>query len=110
MRQRDIDRKLFGVGHYEVIAARFRHALEPYMQQKDALALMDGKVDNDTVIAMSIRSALVVLAVDFAKRLQADNSDFDPVKFLDRCSANPEMYPLSELWDIAKENDESLPA
>jgi len=103
VRQRDIDRKLFNVGHYEIIAARFRNALEPYMQPQNFTEV----VDTDTVIAVSVRSAIVVLAVDFAKRLQADNADFDPVRFLDRCSPNTELYPLGELWEIA---DESLPA
>jgi hypothetical protein len=102
VRQSDIDRKMFHKGHYEVIAGRFRKALEPYMSDE---VTNNEAVDTDTIILMSVRSALVVLAVEFAKRLQADNSDFIPEMFLNRCSPNPEKYPLGELWEVA--SDES---
>ena len=87
MRQSDIDRKMFHKGHYEVIAGRFRKALEPYMSDM-------AYTERDR----AVRGALVNLAIDFTTRLQADNSDFIPEMFLNRCSPNPEKYPLGDLW------------
>lgn len=98
MRQADIDRKMFHKGHYEVIAGRFRKALEPYM------SVDEYETEVVKVSLMTARAALVELAVSFAIRLQADNSDFDPVLFLNRCSFNAERYPLGELWPIAEED------
>lgn len=45
------------------------------------------------------------IALDLAYALKEDNKAFDPIKFLDACSPDPEVYPLSELWD--GDNDES---
>jgi hypothetical protein len=48
--------------------------------------------------------ALVKLALSLAKRFQDeregyDGFKFDPLRFLDACSPDPELYPLSELWE-----------
>ena len=43
--------------------------------------------------------ALVKLALRFARRFQEDNEYFDPLKFLDACSPDTDLYPLSELWE-----------
>jgi hypothetical protein len=98
MREYDINRKMFHKGHYEVIAKRLRTAMEPYLTTTPADTLVE---------VMSVRTALVELALDFAVRLQADNEDFKPDLFLNRCSPNAEIYPLSELWAerIARESD-----
>ncbi len=45
------------------------------------------------------RAVLTTLALNLAKRFQADNPRFDPLKFLDECSPNTDLYPLSELWE-----------
>jgi hypothetical protein len=44
-------------------------------------------------------AALVNLALSFAKRFKEDNPKFDPLKFLDACSPDPDIYPISELWE-----------
>jgi len=92
MRERDINRKLFHKGHYEIIAGRFRRALEPYMGLSELSEHSQGQF-------LHARVALVDLALEFAYRLQADNEDFDPLIFLRRCSPNPTEFPLEELWD-----------
>lgn len=105
MRERDINAKKFHKGHYEIIAARFREALEPYMgQESNATLLSPDFVDTKTEM-LAVRSAIVNLAIDFARRLQADNDLFEPVIFLDRCSPNVVLYPLGELWEVAQGDD-----
>lgn len=94
MRERDINRKLFHRGHYEVVAGRFRHALEPMLS---ATATTDDEYLKEYRLAQS--SAITNLAIDMALRFQADNEDFDPTVFLTRCSPDPEKWPLAELWE-----------
>jgi hypothetical protein len=94
VRERDINAKKFHRGHYEVIAARFRNALEPYMSDEEY-----------TVEERAVRAAIVNLAISFAERLQADNEDFEPETFLNRCSPNAELYPMGDLWEVAQGND-----
>lgn len=85
MRKSDINAKKFHRGHYEIIAARFREALTPYLG-KDS--------DHD----IGAKNALINLALSMAVRFQADSEDFDALIFLDRCSPDDQVYPLSELW------------
>lgn len=98
MRERDINRKMFHTGHYEVIAKQFRTALETHTSDLENERQHN---QNPEVLRMisSARNALVTLALSLAKRLALDNDEFDPIKFLDRVSPNPDVYPLSELWD-----------
>jgi len=97
MRERDINRQMFHAGHYNVIAGRLRRGLEPYFNAKVELEGMEKGF-------LLTRTALVNLCLEFAYRLQADNEDFDPIRFLKMCSPNEEMYPLHELWDIDNYN------
>ena len=90
MRSRDVNRKMFHAGHYNVIANRFREQLTP---------LLEAHASEDSEIIMAARGALIELALALAKRFALDNDEFDPVIFLDRCSPDPYLYPLSELWD-----------
>ena len=97
MRERDVNRKLFNAGHYNIIAGRLKRALEPYM-------LISKSGMEDDARMLHVRVALVDLCLEFAYRLQADSEDFDPIIFLTRCSPNPEEYPLAELWNIDNYN------
>lgn len=97
MRERDLNRKMFHRGHYEVIAARIREQLEPILKAEHFFD--DYAQYNEQVEKSRLQSgALINLAISLAKRLQLDNEEFDPVIFLNRCSPDPEQYPLSELW------------
>lgn len=49
-------------------------------------------------IAHAMRHSLTYLALDLAKHYWEDNDRFDPLKFLDACSPDPDQLPLSELW------------
>jgi hypothetical protein len=48
---------------------------------------------------MADRALLSALALNLCKRFQKDNPRFDPIKFLEACSPNLDLYPLQELWD-----------
>lgn len=43
-------------------------------------------------------NTLADLALAFAKRFTEDEG-FDPVTWLDKCSPDTDLYPLSELWE-----------
>lgn len=49
-------------------------------------------------IAKAARGVLIRLAMRFAMRFMNDDPNFNAFIFLDRCSPNPELYPISELW------------
>lgn len=49
-------------------------------------------------LATGARRNTEYIALAFAKRFQ-DEEGFDPMKFLDQCSPDPEQYPISELWE-----------
>jgi hypothetical protein len=81
MRQSDVNRKLFSAGHYNIIAKKFRESLESCMEIPEA------------------RVAVSTLAYNLAIRLQADNIDFDGVRFLTACTPDPVRLNLAEMWD-----------
>jgi hypothetical protein len=105
-RPQDVNRQLFHRGHWEIVAGRFREALEPYMGAGDPISLKNtGRHEvGQMARAMAARVAIIKLATSFAVRFQIDSENFDPLIFLDRCSPNPEVYPISQLWDIAQED------
>lgn len=53
---------------------------------------------------MDGRRALERLALRFASRFNEDNREalprvFNAIDFLDRCAPDPDLVPLSELWE-----------
>lgn len=54
-------------------------------------------LNND--IALAKRATLTTLALNLATRFVDDNERFDPLMFLDACSPNTDLFPLSELWE-----------
>ena len=48
---------------------------------------------------MTRRGTLANLALSLAKRFVKDNEDFDPLTWLDQCSPDTDLYPISELWE-----------
>jgi len=46
----------------------------------------------------SQRRVLEQLALRFARRFREDEG-FDPLRWLDQCSPNTELYPFSEMWE-----------
>lgn len=109
MRERDINRKLFRRGHYEILAKRFREALEPlFTEGPDTDTLKRSEYERLTYAGVvAARGAITNLVMDLALRLQADNSEFKPEIFLDRCSPDPDRYPLFELWLQYREEQDS---
>jgi hypothetical protein len=82
----------FSAQHYNAIAKDIREEFSEHM------AIPTGG-EHTRSVDMSYRAALCNLAIRFAKRFQKDNERFDPLKFLDACSPNTDLYPLSELWE-----------
>ena len=95
MRERDINRKMFHTGHYNVIAKQIRTELEKYVN-----------FDESWGDAVTARNSVIDLALNLAKRLQLDNDEFDPMIFLDRCSPDHERLPITELWDGVNQAEE----
>jgi hypothetical protein len=59
-----------------------------------------GETGVQRLMSQTNRLVLSDLAMDFAKKFAEDNPSFDPLKFLDQCSPDSELYPLSELWEL----------
>lgn len=86
---------LFHKAHYNIIAAQIKDVF-PIDVPDVRFSIGDYvgiKVEN-----MKYRAILSTLALNLAKRFEEDNSKFDPLKFLDACSPDVDLYPLSELW------------
>lgn len=93
------DRKtpLWHAAHFNALAKEIR---ELFPIGNDGLEIPYNQIE---------RTILSTLALNLAKRFQAEREevrasggqcyDFDPVRFLDACSPNTDLYPLSELWE-----------
>lgn len=77
----------FAAQHYNIIAAQFSTAFEIYLTEPKKS------------IRLAKISAIVDLALAMAKRFKEDSPRFNPHKFLDACSGDVDLYPLSELWE-----------
>jgi len=80
--------------HYNAIAKEIRELYPPYHAGYE-----QGWDNQRKRTILDQRAILTTLAVNFAKRFKEDNEAFDPLKFLDACSPNTDLYPLSELWE-----------
>jgi len=61
---------------------------------------------NERKVELAVRGHHVNTCINFARYLKWDNPFFDPLHFLDACSPDSDMYPLSELWDESYEPKE----
>lgn len=43
----------------------------------------------------------VAIALDFARWFLKHDPDFKPMEWLDSLTPYPDLYPLSELWEVA---------
>jgi hypothetical protein len=77
----------FSTKEYNFTAKRFR---ENFPVEYD----VDTKQD-----VMTKRTILATLMLDFAEHYLKDNPMFEPLNYLDRCSPNVDLFPLSELWE-----------
>jgi hypothetical protein len=99
MREADYNRKLFHRAHYNILAKQFRENIQPYVSED----LKDVDFADVRMNLMVAGVTLVNFAVSVAIRLQADNEDFDPVRFLDACSPNVEKFPFGQLWEVVSD-------
>ena len=74
----------WGAQHYNALAKEIR---EMY------------PVDSNSTFARFRRRTLEELALSLAERFAKDNEGFKPVKFMDACSPDDELYPLGVLWE-----------
>jgi hypothetical protein len=81
----------FHAMHYNFTAKRLREAFD--------MSRMDDENGVTRVIQMTNHAVLCDLAVSFAVAYAKDNPSFDPLKFLDACSPDVDLYPFSEAWD-----------
>lgn len=79
-------RPKYHAAHYNLVSARIREQFPMT------------RVNDDVTLAQ--RSILSRLAISFAVSFQKDNALFDPLKFLDACSPDTDLFPLSELWEV----------
>jgi hypothetical protein len=93
-----VNRKLFHKGHWEIIAARFREALVPFVEINTFEPEGSEAAKLELASKSAARFALIDLAMELARRFKLDNDEFVPEMFLDRCSPDPDLHPLSELW------------
>lgn len=90
-----VPKNLFHNAHYNILAAQTKKQLD------DAIGFYSPGISKMPYNGGPYYAvdALVKLALSLAKRLLEDNPAFDPLKFLDACSPDVDMYPLSELWE-----------
>ena len=77
--------------HYNFVAKRLREAFDMSDPDKFSAVARTIRLANHAVISD--------LSMAFARKFMEDNPKFDPLKFLDACSPDPELYPFSELWE-----------
>lgn len=82
--------------HFNALAMEIRKRLEAALSFHNNWSNLRGYDDKGRYYATE---ALVVLAINLAKRFEKDNPRFDPIRFLDACSPDTDLYPLSELWE-----------
>lgn len=99
MREADYNRKLFHRAHYNILAKQFRENIQPYVSEE---ALQNPDFSDVRTDMMAAGVSLVNLAVSVAIRLQADNEDFDPVLFLNKCSPDEDKFPFGKLWETVE--------
>lgn len=61
--------------------------------------------DKDTITLVK-RGTLVDLSLRCALGFLRDNPNFNPLKFLQACSPDPEVWPIQELWNQYVESDD----
>jgi hypothetical protein len=85
----------FSAQHYNAIAKDIREQFQFYGLGANVTQLPK----HEREILMARSATLCDLALRLARRFKKDNPSFDPLLFLDACSPDSDIYPLSELWE-----------
>lgn len=94
--------KVWSQKHYNAIAHDIRE-LFPIDPVDAFLSQDEFKRERDK--NMIKRGTLTALALSLAVRFKQDSDEaeqglpFNPIKFMDACSPDTDLYPLSELWE-----------
>lgn len=86
--------------HYNALAKEIREGFHTYWTNGYSYGntqVIKSRFDKQMSLARN--GALTDLALRLAKRFAEDNPKFDPLKFLDACSPDKDLLPLSELWE-----------
>lgn len=95
--------KVWSQKHYNAIASEIRELFPSGSSNWEHLNAEDHRRDRIEVLAQ--RGILSALALSLAVRFKQDSDEaerggpFDPIKFLDACSPDVDLYRLSELWE-----------
>jgi hypothetical protein len=88
------NQRIFGPQHWNAIAKDLREEYNFVCTKEHT---------NHDVILIRLRQ-IEHVALRFAMRFNIDSQDFDPLKWLDQCSPDTDMYPFSELWEEANDD------
>lgn len=86
---------LFHRAHYNIIASCIRKEFELAATGFESFEA----ASEQAKVYHAKAAAITDLAITFAHRFKRDNASFDPPSFLDQCSHNNDLYPISELWE-----------
>jgi hypothetical protein len=86
-------RELFHRAHYNALAKEIRE-LFPIDEH-----ILDSELYETRTRLIHYRTCLTELALSLCKRFKEDNPRFDPIKFLEACSPDNDLYPLAELYE-----------
>jgi hypothetical protein len=88
-------RELFHRAHYNALAKEVR---DHFPTKTDGIvgSLQHAHSHSQNTI---VRGSMADFALSLCKRFKEDNPRFDPIKFLEACSPDNDLYPLAELWE-----------
>jgi len=95
------NRRLFHAAHYNIIAKELREQFPTYDPKGSDEWARDTRREN-----MVRRGVIASIALGLTHRFKDDNDKFDPIRFLDACSPNTDLYPMSELWEDEDEDED----
>ena len=86
---------LFHRGHYSVVAKTIRETYTELIEVPSVEMTME------EVVRYRLAQSQVVydIMLRFVERFVVDNDEFAPLKFLEACSPDNDMFPFTELWD-----------
>jgi hypothetical protein len=73
--------------HYNLLAKMIRERFSNYTY------------DDDKSMLIGARAAILELALDLTKAFERDNPNFDPMRFLEACSSDNDLYPFTEVYE-----------
>jgi len=91
---------MFEQRHYKVIAEEIREQMSLFYKNSFSYGpnFKIGGGPEEKIVQFSHNKKLIDLALALARRFNKDNPRFDARRFLDACSPDVKIMPISELW------------